>query len=388
MLNQNIKNVDRLLVVDDQKGILQMLKRRFTKLDYEVFIAEDRSSALQILADEKIDLVLLDYMMPEISGFDFFLEFSKTYTLPVIMMTAHSSINLVTEFMRNGGADFIEKPMDIDALVVRIERAISQHRAIQREVWGRERAEMSLKLSNSELKEKTKKLEQKNKELSNFAASVCHDLKAPTRHINSFISLLKEKLEVEKLDKDTQELFQYVEESATKMNNMISEMLKFARMEETNKNIKLIDTHQLVGQIVDSMNVLKTDPPALFKIGLLPKIKGDAVLIEQVFFNLIHNAVKYSSKVHQPIIEVSANKEDDAMVFAVKDNGIGFNMEYAPRLFNLFARLHTEEEFEGTGLGLANVKRIVERHKGKVWAISAEGKGATFYFSIPDLVEQ
>lgn len=372
----------KLLIIDDQKSILQMLKRRFTKLDYQVFTTDNKDEALQILESEIIDLVLLDYMMPGVSGFDFFLHFHEKYDLPVIMMTAHSSINLVIEFMRNGGADFVEKPIDVEVLHLRIERAIKQYLHIKRQVNAKEEAESNLKETNLALLEKTEKLEQKNEELDAFTATVSHDLKAPVRNIMGFIGLLKRKLNVEEAGKDVQEYFEFIEEGATKMNELITQLLDFAKMKELDEEIEPIDAQELVTEIVNSINI-NTPHNAQISIGLLPKVKGDATLIRQVFFNLIHNAVKYSRKKEKPMISITADRGEDETIFSIKDNGVGFNMEYTVRLFNMFVRLHSDE-FEGTGVGLANVKRIVERHNGRIWALGEEDKGATFYFTLPD----
>jgi len=166
------------------------------------------------------------------------------------------------------------------------------------------------------------------------------------------------------------------------MNELITELLNFAQMKEITKNNQLIDTQQLVTEVVNSINV-NTEHNAQISISLLPQVKGDQTLIRQVFFNLIHNAIKYSRTKEKPMISITADRGEDETIFAVKDNGVGFNMQYTVRLFNMFVRLHSEE-FEGTGVGLANVKRILERHNGRIWALGEEDKGATFYFALPD----
>lgn len=166
------------------------------------------------------------------------------------------------------------------------------------------------------------------------------------------------------------------------MNELITELLNFAQMKEVTKSTETIDTQRLVTEIVNSINI-STEHNAQISIGLLPQVKGDSTLIRQVFFNLIHNAIKYSRKREKPVISITADRGENETIFAVEDNGVGFNMEYTVRLFNMFVRLHANE-FEGTGVGLANVKRIIERHNGRIWALGEEDKGATFYFSLPD----
>jgi len=151
-------------------------------------------------------------MMPQVSGFDFFLNFHTKHDVPVIMMTAHSSINLAIEFMRSGGADFVEKPLDVEVLHLRIERAIKQYQLVKRQIMAKEKAEAKLKDSNVALLEKTEKLEQKNEELDAFTATVSHDLKAPVRNIMGFIGLLKRKLKIKEADKEVQEYFGFEDE--------------------------------------------------------------------------------------------------------------------------------------------------------------------------------
>lgn len=372
----------KLLIIDDQKSILQMLKRRFKKFDYDIFIAENRKEAIEILKNNSIDLVLLDYMMPKVSGFEFFLSFNEEYSIPVIMMTAHSSINLVIEFMRNGGADFIEKPLDMDLLILRIERAIKQYRLLKDQIAIKEKAEADLKKTNTELLEKTRKLQQKNKELDAFTAAVSHDLKAPISNIIGFVGILRKKISTKNIDEESNKYFNYIEEGINKMDLLTSELLGFAKMQQIKKNIEVIDTQNLIAEIISLINS-NEESFTKIKVGQLPEIKGDLILIRQVFYNLIHNAVKYSRKKTNPIVSIKAVNSDDETLFAIKDNGVGFDDTYADQLFDIFTRLHGDE-FEGIGIGLANVKRIVERHEGRIWAKGEEGKGATFYFSLPN----
>lgn len=376
--------MNRLLIIDDQVGILQMLRRRLTKLSYEVFTASDKEGALDILETTEIDLVLIDYMMPQMTGFDLFMDFHKQNDVPVIMMTAHSSTHLAIEFMKSGGVDFIEKPLDIDVLHLRIDRAIMDAKASKRESEAKKKAELALMLANKALREKTEILELKNKELDAFTAAISHDLKAPARSINSFIQLLKRKLDVPSLSEDVQELFHFVEEGSKKMHTMVSELLDMAKMEEVSTNIQFINTEELVGRIVDSICLRNPECKTRFEIEPLPSIVGDLILMEQVFYNLIENAIKYSHLKPEPFVKITGKKEgEEKVVFAINDNGVGFDMIYADRVFDMFVRLDTQKKFEGTGIGLANVKKIIQRHNGEIWVNSEEGIETTFFFSLP-----
>ncbi len=375
--------MNKLLIIDDQIGILQMLKRRLAKFNYEVYIVSNHEDAMQTLETKEIDLVLLDYMMPHITGFDLFMLFRDKYDIPVIMMTAHSSIHLAIEFMKKGGIDFIEKPLDIDVLNMRINRAIVQAQAFKKECLAKEKAQLALMLANKELTNKTSILKQKNEELDTFATAISHDLRTPARNIHSFIGLLKRKLDIDNQDKDVQEFFHFIEQGSIKMNMMVSKLLEMAKMGELNKKKQLIDTNEMVIRIMNTICTSYPDYQTKFSIKPLPIIIGDPILIEQVFYNLIENAVKYSHLKPQPFVEISAIREDNSIVFAIKDNGIGFDMMYAERLFDIFVRLETENKFEGTGIGLANVKKIIKHHNGDVWVQSKKDVETIFYFSIP-----
>jgi PAS domain S-box-containing protein len=232
----------------------------------------------------------------------------------------------------------------------------------------------------SQRKEAERQLEVVNKELESFSYSVSHDLRAPLRSILGYMHFLTEGYSSQ-LDADGNRLLATIKRNADKMNTLIEELLRFARLGKQEVEKLEVDSRSMVKNVIQSLGdpVKKVD----VNIGELPRVMGDVELLTQVWMNLLSNAVKYSSKKEQPCIEVGSLPGENEHIFFVKDNGAGFDMRYAERLFEVFQRMHTSKDFEGTGIGLSIVKRIINRHGGRVWAEAKVQEGATFYFSLP-----
>ena len=223
-----------------------------------------------------------------------------------------------------------------------------------------------------------------NKELQSFTYSVSHDLRAPLRSIHGYTKILEEDYG-DKLDDEGKTVLNTVLRNATRMGTLIDDLLAFSRLGRQSLQKQSIDTNTLVHAIIKEISQNQPNIKNTWKISKnLPIIFGDHTLIQQVFINLLSNAVKYSSKAKKPAIEVGFYREPNHSIFFVKDNGVGFDMKYQNKLFQVFQRLHNIKDFEGTGVGLAIVKLIVDKHGGKVWAEGMINKGATFYFSIRD----
>jgi signal transduction histidine kinase len=234
-----------------------------------------------------------------------------------------------------------------------------------------------------ELAERSEQLAAVNKELEAFSYSVSHDLRAPLRHISGFTELLM-KSQGPDLDPGRKRYLRLISESAVKMGELIDALLVFSRMGRTEMLLTRVDLNSVVRMA--QRDVVEADPSrnVNWVISPLPQVAGDPSMLQLVFTNLLSNAVKYSRNREDATVEIGCRDgaSADAVVY-VRDNGVGFDMTYASRLFGVFQRLHRAEEFEGTGIGLANVQRIVARHGGRVWAESEPGKGATFFIALP-----
>lgn len=252
---------------------------------------------------------------------------------------------------------------------------------ITRDVTERHLADKKVKELNAELAHNVKQLENSNKELESFSYSVSHDLRAPLRAIHGYTKILEDEYGP-KLDDDARKMMQSVMANAKKMGQLIDDLLAFSRLGKKDLQKTEVDMNELVqlvlSEIKKSQDVTKTE----IKLDNLPQAWGDASLLHQVFTNIISNAVKYSSLVEKPVVEIGGKEEKDETIYYVKDNGAGFDMKYYDKLFGIFQRLHDSHEFEGTGVGLALVKRIIVKHDGRVWAESEVGKGSTFYVAL------
>ena len=259
--------------------------------------------------------------------------------------------------------------------------------SLLRDITERKLADDEIRKLNSELeqrvRDRTAQLELANKELEAFSFSVSHDLRAPLRAIDGFSRAVREDYG-DKLDEQGKHFLEILSENAARMNKLIDDILSFSRMGRREIQGMRLDLTELAQETIAELRPSLADRSIHFTVGALPATRGDRVMIRQVLVNLLSNAVKFTRPRSEPVIEVGGATGRDGNIYYVKDNGVGFDMRYADKLFGVFQRLHAQDEFEGTGIGLAIVKRIVERHGGRVWAHSAAGAGATIFFTLPE----
>jgi PAS domain S-box-containing protein len=251
------------------------------------------------------------------------------------------------------------------------------------DITERKRREREIQSLNRELAGRSTELEVINKELEAFAYSVSHDLRAPLRHIAGYTEMLQRRV-CSFLDEKSTHYMAVILESAKRMGNLIDDLLAFSRIGRAETQNSVVSLAQLVREAITEVRQDAVGRNIVWKIGALPQFYGDRSMLRLVLVNLISNAIKFTRTRAQAEIEIGyANGNEDDLVVFVRDNGVGFDMKYVNKLFGVFQRLHDSEAFEGTGIGLATVQRIIHRHGGKVWAEGVVDSGATFYFSAP-----
>ena len=256
--------------------------------------------------------------------------------------------------------------------------------AVMADITERRRVEEQVRHLNRHLQERATALEMANKDLEAFAYTVSHDLRAPLRHIDGFLKLLQER--VVSLDEQSRHYMDNISQSALRMAALIDDLLTLSRVGRNQMVSLPVDLARLTLEVIREFEPETGNRNIDWRIGDLPAVRGDRALLRMVLVNLIANALKFTRPRQQAWIEIGSlpGQASEAVIF-VRDNGVGFDMAYADKLFGVFQRLHRAEEFEGTGIGLANVRRIITRHGGRTWAEGKVHQGAAFFFSLPQI---
>jgi len=363
----------RVLVVDDNADLRAYIAN-LLKPTHVVVTAVDGIDALEIVRADPPDLVLSDVMMPGLDGFGLVRALradEATRAIPVILLSARAGEDASLQGLDAGADDYLVKPFSARELVARVRTHVTLAR--KRREWI------------AQLEATNRRLEAVNGELEAFSYSVSHDLRAPLRHVLGFAGLLAGHAR-ETLDERGRTYLQTITSSADHMARLIDDLLAFSRLGRGELTKRRVDLDALVAEV--RRQVMAHEVAAgrriRWEVGTLGRVHADPALLRQVLVNLLSNAVKYSAPREEARIEVGVTAGDDGTdVVFVRDNGVGFDMTYKDRLFGVFQRLHRVEEFPGTGIGLANVQRIVHRHGGRVWAHGEPGCGATFSFCLP-----
>jgi len=361
--------------VDDKPENLTVLESILEGEDYRLTKAQSAQEALVALFATDFALIVLDVRMPETSGFELaklIKERKRTRDIPIIFVTAHySEDEHVLSGYSAGAVDYLTKPINPPILKSKV--------AVFAELYRKTKA---LNEANRVLHTRNQELLAANKELEAFSYTVSHDLRAPLRHVSGFAQALREHAEAN-LDGKARRYLTMVQDAAREMGELIDHLLAFSRMGRAELRLELVDMNKLLQRARDDLQLKTQNRRIEWQIAPLPKVEADASLMRQVWTNLLSNAVKYTRPRDPARIEVGCQDSPRGeFVFFVRDNGVGLDMKYAGKLFGVFQRLHRAHEFEGTGIGLANVRRIIGRHGGHVWAEGKPDAGATVSFTL------
>ena len=364
----------RLLVVDDEASLMAALRTTLEEEGYEVTGVTSGAAGLALLPEGGFDVLVTDLMMPGMDGIKLLgRALTIDPNLAVIVMTGHGSIPTAVEAMKTGAVDYVLKPFKLAALRTALERALVLR---------------GLRLKNVALEQhvqaRTTQLEAANQELDAFCHSVSHDLRTPLRTIEGFVEILRSR-HAAALPPEVRRLVNLIRDGAGEMNQLIDDLLEFSRLGRRALTREPVDLERLsreaFGDLAGEYRGRRVD----LRVGRLPAASGDPALLRLVFVNLLSNALKFTGRREQAVIEigVAPTVAENAPAYFVRDNGVGFDMRHAEELFGVFQRLPEAQEFEGTGVGLATVRRIIERHGGRIWAEARPGAGATFFFTLP-----
>jgi hypothetical protein len=387
-----------ILMVDDVEANLLSLEAILEPLGQRLVRAQSGTEALRQLLHDDFAVILLDVRMPDMNGFEaaaMIRSRPRSRSTPIIFLTGtEKSDDAMFEGYSAGAVDYLMKPAVPAVLRSKVEVFIelaASRIALERQVQEREQAARELQRLNALLGERNTELASANQELDAFCASVSHDLRTPLSQILGFAQLLDMTSGNRLNDTDRLHL-QRIQTIGQHMTQMVSDFLTFARLGHTPLQRGQVDMNALVRQVIEEQTqgaqVLQGQSTRHvdWAISSLPDVDGDQHMLAHVWSNLISNALKYSRQSLPPRIVINGVAEKDECVYWVTDNGVGFDAQHAHKLFAAFSRLHAGTAFEGIGIGLSSVKRIVLKHGGRVWAESETGRGATFYFALPSVM--
>jgi two-component system, sensor histidine kinase and response regulator len=363
----------KLLVLDDEAPLVAALRNTLPKDIYEVEGVTSPAEALTRLATQKFELLLTDLEMPEMNGIEVLRATLQRdrHVIPIVM-TGHGTIDTAVEAMKSGAFDYILKPFKLGVVLPVLARAVAVRRL-----------RIENELLHAGLKRRTAELEAMNRDLEAFSYSVSHDLRAPLRAVAGFGDLLRREIDGGDLA-IAKDMTERICTNAARMSELIDDLMRLSRASQTQLRHVKVDLNALAREIADRF--VAENPARSVEWNIADDLcaTGDLGLLRLALENLLSNAWKYTGKVANARIEIGRELGDNGTpIYFVRDNGAGFEMQYAERLFAPFQRLHLAKDFPGTGIGLATVQRIVHKHGGRIWAEAAPARGATFRFTLP-----
>ncbi len=405
----------KILLVDDKENNLLSMESILWRDGYYLVKASSGKDALKILLKEMdFTLILMDVEMPEINGFEtaaMIYQREKLKHIPIIFITAHSyGDDNIFKGYRAGAVDYIYKPVQPELLRAKVgifaelyrkthqlmlqeEKLIAINKSLEVEIKDRILTEEKVNALNKQLLDNIHQLESTNKELDRFAYMASHDLQEPLRKIRIFSERIQIKY-AQELDAEGRLYIDKTQSACERMQNLINDILAFSKINVEKELMIHSDINSIIEEVLLDMELEITEKKAVVEVERIPKLNVHPRLIKPLFQNLISNSLKYSRKEIAPVVKISA-KLDEPLKHSdstgvrkfcrikVEDNGVGFEQEYADQVFTMFKRLHVGGEYQGTGIGLAICKKIVEQHNGFISVKSAVNKGSAFIISLP-----
>lgn len=347
-----------ILIVDDNVWSLEYLSMILKAKGYKIRTLSNALHLLDILEESQPNLILLDVMMPGKSGYELcsYLKQEKRFCeIPVIFLTALDDSESIIRCFQVGAVDYLSKPVNVQELFARIETHLN-------------------------LKNSTEKLREAQKEIYSFNQMISHDLKTPILMLKKLACYLEDYKDKTQ-DPDYEEIILGIRQKAEEITYVMEKYSELSKLSCTKLRIEPVDLNELFREIFYENSASEA---VVIQMEHLPIIKGDRLLLKCAFANAVANALKFSRNSHPPIIQIGSRKSDSSFLLYIKDNGVGCNLNGFINPFEMFTRLHSQADFEGTGTGLAIVKKIIDLHEGKVWLKSEENKGATIYFEFAE----
>lgn len=377
--------IARILIVDDEVALATALARTLQNEGYSTASLTKPTEAVPMLraalegGGAPFDVLITDLMMPEMNGIALMrAALQLDEHLAVVVMTGHGTIDSAVAAMKNGALDFIEKPFNLTVIRPVLSRAFAVRRL------RRENTALVARVAErtQELEAANSELRSVNRELEAFAHTVAHDLRTPLHAMLGFAELLGSE-KPGALNEVQKEYLQDIQDSGERLMHLTKHLLDIALLGSERLARETVNVTELVREVIAELRGVSPMRDVAVRVGSLPEVSADRTLLREVFVNLLSNALKFTGKVPDPQIDVEGWHEAGHSVYSVRDNGAGFDKREARSLFMPFRRLHAGAQFEGTGVGLSLVRRIVERHGGQVGAEGELGKGACFRISLP-----
>jgi signal transduction histidine kinase len=376
---------EKILLVDDEPQILLLFSKFLADQGYSVRSLGDGLAAIEALQEERFHLALLDIGLPGLSGLELLSRIkAESPQTEVILFTGDAGLESAIQALRLGAYDYLLKSeIRLDKLKTVVALALERRRL----AMGNQELLANLRLLNEELeqrvRERTAQLEDASNDLESLSYSVAQDLKTPVRTIEGFSRMLLGE-HTDKLDAEALRLLQVINANTKLMQHLIDDLLALSRLGRLQIRKSSVNLASMAALVFEKLRAQQPERDLRLTVGDLPSGLGDQSWLYQVMENLLANAVKFTKSRETTVIEVGGRTEGEENIYYVEDNGIGFDDRYVDNLFRPFQHLHPRAEYEGTGIGLAIVQRIIQRQGGRVWAQGKVNEGATFYFSLPN----